>query len=110
MEPGLVKATTKTKPWEDSWQILKELPGGGQASTFVVQRRGGADDQKYALKTLRRQDDPERRRRMHGEVQALQQLAHPRLPKIIQREGFDAMNLSVALIVAILFTVLFIVF
>jgi serine/threonine protein kinase len=82
----------KRKPWEDSWEIVTELGSGGQGTTFIVKRRGSAhDDDKYVLKVLHRQKDPERRRRMHREVQALQQLDHPRLPKIIESntDAFD---------------------
>lgn len=78
------KANVSRKPWEESWEIIDKIGGGGQGTTSVVKRRvSDDDDERYVLKTLHKQKDPERRRRMHREVQALQQLAHPRLPKII---------------------------
>jgi hypothetical protein len=61
----------KKKPWDENWQILRTLGGGGQGDAFLVKRR---DDQgkEYVLKVLKNQKDVERRQRMHREVQALQ--------------------------------------
>ena len=90
MEEG--KPHLKRKPWEESWEIVSELRSGGQGTTFIVKRSGSDQDaDKYVLKILHKQKDPERRRRMHREVQALQQLDHPRLPKIIESntDAFD---------------------
>ncbi|HYJ86682.1 MAG TPA: serine/threonine-protein kinase [Pyrinomonadaceae bacterium] len=90
MEEG--KPNLKRKPWEKFWEIVSELGSGGQGTTFVVKRSGSDQDaDKYVLKILHKQKDPERRRRMHREVQALQQLDHPRLPKIIESntDAFD---------------------
>jgi serine/threonine-protein kinase len=92
LEVSSQKPNVKRKPWEDSWQIVSELGRGGQGTTFIVKRRiSEHGDEKYVLKILQKQKDPERRRRMHREVQALQQLDHPRLPKIIESntEAFD---------------------
>jgi len=86
------KPNLKRKPWEKFWEIVSELGSGGQGTTFVVKRSGSDQDaDKYVLKILHKQKDPERRRRMHREVQALQQLDHPRLPKIIESntDAFD---------------------
>src|SRR5262245_24707807 len=77
-------ANRRRKPWDDNWERVKELPGGGQSKTFVVKRRDIDSKDNYVLKILRRQDELERRRRMAREVTALQQLDHPRLPKIIE--------------------------
>lgn len=86
------KPNARRKPWEESWEIVSKLGSGGQGTTFVVKGSGSDHDaDKYVLKILHKQKDAERRRRMHREVQALQQLDHPRLPKIIESntKAFD---------------------
>jgi serine/threonine protein kinase len=86
-----------TKPWENNWQIVRELGGGGHGATFVVRRRDGSDDNEYVLKVLRRQEDPERRQRMHREVNALRRLQHTAVPKFIESNTEQYADLDVSL-------------
>jgi serine/threonine protein kinase len=70
------------RPWSRNWTIIEELPGGGQSETFVVEQVQSG--QRGVLKKLRRQDDPERRGRMHREVKTLQTLNHEGIPRLIE--------------------------
>ena len=76
-------AKGKGKPWDGNWQKLRQLPGGAQGETWVVKRRGDADEE-YVLKVLRKQEDTERRQRMYREVHALRLLQHPSIPRVIE--------------------------
>ena len=83
-------------PWEQNWETVGQLPGGGQGSTCIVKRRGESDE-KYVLKILKSQRLPERRERMHNEVKALQRLRHHGLSKIIESNTDKYSDLSVEL-------------
>lgn len=76
-------AKAKRKPWDENWQKVRQLPGGGQGDTWVVKRRGDTDEE-YVLKVLRKQEDTERRKRMYREVQALRLLQHPSIPRVVE--------------------------
>lgn len=76
-------AKGKRKPWDNNWRRLRQLGAGGHGVTYLVERDDRPGEQ-YVLKVLRDNDDPERRQRMHREVQALRQLRHAGLPKIIE--------------------------
>src|ERR1700738_899794 len=86
----------KRKPWENDWRRLRQLGAGGHGVTYLVERVDRPGEQ-YVLKALRDNDDPERRQRMHREVQALRQLRHPGLPKIIESNTDEFANLDEAL-------------
>jgi eukaryotic-like serine/threonine-protein kinase len=73
----------KGKPWDENWQKVRQLPGGGQGDTWVVKRLGDTNEE-YVLKVLRKQVDGERRQRMHREVRALRLLQHPAIPRVIE--------------------------
>jgi len=84
------------KPWEERWRRGRQLGRGGQGVTFLVERID-VPDERYVLKELRNNGDLERRKRMHREVQALQELDHPRLPKIIESNTDAFADLEVPL-------------
>ncbi len=91
-------ARGKRKPWEDTWRKLRELGRGGNGVTFLVdhyQKPG----ELYVLKELKHNhlSDPERRQRMYREVQALQQLDNPSLPKIIESNTDSFADIDVPL-------------
>jgi serine/threonine-protein kinase len=94
----MVTSTKVKKPWEINWQIIRELGGGGHGATFVVKRRDGSDDNEYVLKVLRRQQDYERRQRMHREVNALRRLERTAaVPKFIESNTDQFADLDVPL-------------
>jgi serine/threonine-protein kinase len=70
----------KRNPWEDKWHIIEALGRGGQGVTARCVRVDGADTTPRVLKKLLRQDDLERRKRMHREVSALQTLLNVGIP------------------------------
>ena len=89
-------AKRRGKPWEQNWEVVAPLPGGGHGSTSIVRQRGGGRET-YVLKTLNRQRVLERRERMHNEVKALQRLQHNAIPKIVESNTDAYSDLSVEL-------------
>lgn len=81
------------------WMPLKDaqIRRGGQGTATLVLRRGEIDQQIYVLKTLNRQQDSERRRRMHREVSSLRTLEHPGIPRVVATNVEDFSNLDVPL-------------
>jgi len=86
----------KKKPWDDNWQILRPLGGGGQGNAFLVKHRDEAD-REYVLKVLKSQKALERRERLHREVQALQLLQHPAIPKVVESNTHAFADIEVPL-------------
>jgi serine/threonine protein kinase len=75
----------KNKPWDEKWEIVKPIGGGGQGDTFLVQPKDSPiPHQTFVLKILKNQKDPERRKRMHREVAALSTLDCPGIPRLIE--------------------------
>jgi eukaryotic-like serine/threonine-protein kinase len=68
------------KPWLGHWDVVKSLGEGGQGTTSVVHSK--LDGSKAVLKILKKQNDRDRRRRMHREAEALRTLSHPAIPKL----------------------------
>ena len=75
----------KLKPWKDKWVEMSPLSRGGQGSTSIVEHidRQAMPDQ-YVLKLLHKQNDMDRRKRMHREVASLQTLDIRGVPKVIE--------------------------
>jgi serine/threonine-protein kinase len=74
----------KNKPWDEKWERVKQIGGGGQGETFLVQPKDPKIlPQTSALKILKNQKDPERRKRMYREVAALKTLNCPGIPQLI---------------------------
>ena len=83
----------KSKPWDEKWEIVKSIGGGGQGDTFLVKPKDSTNlPQSFVLKKLKNQKDPERRKRMHREVAALSTLDCPGIPRLIDSNSdqFDA--------------------
>jgi serine/threonine-protein kinase len=75
----------KNKPWDEKWEIVKPIGGGGQGDTFLVKPKESAIlFRSFVLKILKNQKDPERRKRMHREVAALSTLDCPGIPRLIE--------------------------
>jgi len=83
----------KSKPWDEKWEIVKPIGGGGQGDTFLVKPKNSTIlSQSFVLKKLKNQKDAERRRRMHREVAALRTLDCPGIPRLIESNSdqFDS--------------------
>jgi len=83
----------KNKPWDEKWEIVKPIGGGGQGDTFLVKPKDSTIlPQSFVLKKLKNQQAPERRKRMHREVAALSTLDCPGIPRLIESNShqFDS--------------------
>ncbi|MBD1938892.1 serine/threonine-protein kinase [Microcoleus sp. FACHB-68] len=83
----------KNKPWDEKWEIVKSIGGGGQGDTFLVKSKDSTVlSQSFVLKKLKNQNDAERRKRMHREVAALSTLDCPGIPRLIESNSdqFDS--------------------
>jgi serine/threonine protein kinase len=67
--------------WEDKWEIVQSLPGGGQGDTWLVKARGTKSPVHF-LKVLR-ENRQERRERMRREIACYETLDHPRIPRLV---------------------------
>jgi serine/threonine protein kinase len=75
----------KKKPWDEKWEIVKPIGGGGQGDTFLVKPKESAIlSRSFVLKILKNQKDPERRKRMHREIAALSTLDFPGIRRLIE--------------------------
>lgn len=72
---------SNAKSWNENWKEVRPLGGGGQGTTKVVVHKSESPSVEKVLKILNRQNDPERRRRMHREAVALRTLSHKGIPK-----------------------------
>ena len=91
----------KNKPWDEKWEIVRALGGGGQGDTSIVKPKDFTiSPQTFVLKTLKNQKDPERRRRMHREVAALSTLDFPGIPRLIESnsEQFDSLDVPLYMV------------
>lgn len=74
------------KKYGDRWEVQKHLGEGGQAHTYIVKDvRGGGDDE-YVLKRLKH---PDRISRFRAEIEAIRNLSHENILKLID---FDLGN------------------
>ena len=83
----------KNKPWDEKWETIKPIGGGGQGDTFLVKPKDSTIlSQSFVLKKLKNQKDPERRKRMHREVATLRTLDCPGIPRLIESNSdqFDS--------------------
>ena len=74
------------KPWDDKWEFIRDISSGGQGLTSLVKPKGLGnvlEIKSFVLKKLIRQNDAERRKRMHREVSILETLDHSAIPKLI---------------------------
>jgi serine/threonine protein kinase len=63
------------------WTLVRDLPEGGQAHTFVVQRSDRSDLKEYVLKRLK---NPNREDYFEREVHACTTLDHPSVLKVLE--------------------------
>ena len=63
------------------WELVSDLPEGGQAHTFVVRRAGASDSRLYVLKRLK---NPKRDDYFEREIQACLSLDHPNVLKVVE--------------------------
>jgi hypothetical protein len=47
----------------DDWEVVKDLPPGGQAFTYLVKKADGEGDELFVLKQLRNRANPSRVKR-----------------------------------------------
>ncbi|OQW37781.1 MAG: hypothetical protein A4E19_12210 [Nitrospira sp. SG-bin1] len=71
----------KAKGKYGKWEIVRSLPEGGQAHTFLVRNSEDSDD--TGLYVLKRLKNPERLGRFWREIEIGLKLAHPNLIKVI---------------------------
>jgi serine/threonine protein kinase len=64
------------------WSLVRNLPEGGQAHTFVVRRADGADAREYVLKRLK---NPKREDYFKREIHACMSLDHPNVLRVLDR-------------------------
>ena len=91
----------KNQPWDEKWEIVRSLGGGGQGDTFFVQSKDSAiSAQTFVLKKLKNQKEPERRKRMHREAAALSTLDCPGIPRLIESnsEQFDSLDVPLYMV------------
>src|SRR2546427_1819198 len=62
------------------WDWIKDLSEGGQAHTFLVKKKGRADEHRYVLKRLK---NLKRSDRFEREISVCQKLSHPNVLRII---------------------------
>jgi serine/threonine protein kinase len=62
------------------WEVKKDLGGGGQSWTYLVEDKGAGDGKQYVLKRLKNVD---RLGRFRQEVETLQQLSHQHIIRVV---------------------------
>lgn len=78
----------KNKPWDENWLVVGPLGSGGHGTVRLVQRRNGQSEQ-FALKTLNRQHDSERRARMRRETTSIETLRNSGVPRYVECNTAD---------------------
>jgi serine/threonine protein kinase len=80
--------------WEDKWELVRRLPGGGQGDASLVKPRGAEGPVRF-LKVLR-DNRQERRERMRREIACYATLHHPRIPKLVDSnvEAFEQADVT----------------
>src|SRR5215207_5083774 len=89
-----------SRDWRETWEVVQELPAGGQGYAHRVRRRGTADHATYVLKTLKDQKRAERRARLYAEAAALRTLDHPRVARLVDTnsELYDDQSVSLYIV------------
>lgn len=80
--------------WEEKWELVRRLPGGGQGDAALV-RPLGAQGSTHFLKVLR-DNRQERRERMRREIACYEALRYPRIPKLVDSnvEAFGQVDVT----------------
>jgi serine/threonine protein kinase len=78
--------------WDDTWEIVETLQGGGQGDVALVKPRAAPGPIRFH-KVLR-DNRQERRERMRREIACYATLRHPRIPELIESnvEAFDQLD------------------
>lgn len=76
-----------TKRWQDRYERVRGVGGGGQGDALVAQPRAGGEA--IFVKVLRHQNDLMRRKRMHREVEAYRTLDHPSIPALVDSNSHE---------------------
>lgn len=88
----------KNKPWNENWEFIDKIGGGGQGQTSLVKPRNDSYlPSQYVLKILNRPKDKERRARMYREIAALETLENSGIPKIIDSNSQQFKDLDTPL-------------
>jgi hypothetical protein len=75
----------KVRAWlPDRWTKVSDLSSGGQGWTYLVRKSDGSDDNLHVFKRIKNE---ERSSRFEEEIDALTQLSHPGILKIVEH-GF----------------------
>lgn len=88
---------TKLRRWDNRWEEVKKLGAGGQGHTYLVRNLTDPSCPLAVLKELKRQDDMERRKRLHREVVALDTLDHRYIPRLIESNSATYRDLNTKL-------------
>jgi serine/threonine protein kinase len=67
----------------DDWEVIRDLPQGGQAWTYLVKKAGESDEGVFVLKRLIKKSDPNRLKRFQQEIDAGLHLSHPNVLKAV---------------------------
>ncbi len=71
------------KTWDEHWTVIRHGETGGQGSTKEVASKDGRYRSAF-LKILNKQNDIERRKRVHREISSLETLQERGVPKLLQ--------------------------
>lgn len=69
----------------DDWEVVRDLPQGGQAWTYLVKKIDGNDDELFVLKRLIKKNDPNRLKRFQQEIDTGLHLSHPNVLKAVDQ-------------------------
>lgn len=83
---------TDIKKWKDHWEVVAEIPGGGQGQAYSVRRSGG--DQTGFLKVIKSKKDPERRARFSREANAYDTIRVAGVPRLIESNAHHHSDLE----------------
>lgn len=75
-------AWAEYKKWNENWEELEKLDGGGQGQGYKVRKKGTGDI--AFLKRIKNKEDQERRARFSREANAYYDLSVPNVPKLIE--------------------------
>ncbi|MFH1745583.1 MAG: serine/threonine-protein kinase [Planctomycetota bacterium] len=79
-EPGSTPRISRNAKKFGDWIEAEHLGEGGQAYTYLVQRKGSVDEERYVLKQIK---NAKRAGRATAEIEACMRLDHPNVLKVI---------------------------
>lgn len=92
------------KSWKDAWASIGDIEGGAQSSCKIVHRKDQGQENRYFLKILNRQSDPERRYRFFREASAYSEFKHERLPDLCESNAhkYDDLDHNLYIVVELI--------